>query len=290
MNRSPMFTLLLISLWVWGAACDPKGSGVSGEAVDCDMVCGTSMRACELEACCSCAKGGGSFFVLESYPPQYSCQLGVEGEGGPLEGWSADCDWGSCEDVVTVLDDAATQSVIGLDAQSVIDEVSGAQDATLSWSGGERDELLLGVGSETTVVHYTVTHTNGEIRSVESIWQPPEDLPNLEGACTSRMEVDFGVELATEDGALAENFVGTVRTVAEGESFASSLSYDFGQETLGGTLTVTPSGPEFSIASDLKLRVQYGEAMPQGRIGVDVMEDGGEWVGFGHIQIASWPE
>ncbi|KIG15690.1 hypothetical protein DB30_05260 [Enhygromyxa salina] len=277
-----------------GSTTDNGDGDGDGGPVDCELQCGNTGRECELDACCSCAMAGGQLLILESFPPQYAC----EHPNGPVPGWEPpDCDWGGCEDQVSELEIDEVFEAVGVSPQEVINTIGAPMDAPHEWI---EDDLQLNVPGPMTLVSLTAIPT-GTYRGIERIWVPPADLPDLEGSCESRVEVDVDVTLTTADGALDESFAAVAQT-------AFNANPDFNPPTVvlyhyfaspngfNGTLELSTDDPHGTLDPEAELSVQFGrtdgdvEDMRGGSlsIGLEILTE--EWAGYGWLEFGRWFE
>ncbi|PRP95111.1 hypothetical protein [Enhygromyxa salina] len=272
---------------------DEGGDNGDGDPADCEALCGSFERECEYDACCSCAMAGGSLIIYESYPPQYACDMA----NGPLPGWESPiCDWGNCEDQVSELAIDEVFEPAGVTPQQVIDVIGPPMETSHVWDDAD---VQLNVPGPMTVVSFTATPT-GTYRGVEGIWVPPEDLPNLEGECSSRVEVDVDVSLTTTDGALNEAFEGVVYSSGDANldfnSPGVALRHYFASDGgFNGTLELSAPDAQSTLDPEAQLNVQFGRIDDGGdpperfgslTVGVEVITD--EWAGYGWAEFGLW--
>lgn len=126
------------------------------------------------------------------------------------------------------------ESPLGFAGRSITTIAGGDHSATLTYATGETAELTV-----------SVAYRDGDIRYIDS---EPETssggvAPAIAAECPDRLEVDVSLELATDDGALAEAWEGTLIAYEE-------QTINFYKELVVGGLTGTLDIPSFVLATD----------------------------------------
>jgi hypothetical protein len=274
-----------------GTTTDTGDGDGDGGPVDCELACGGVERECEFDSCCACAMAGGQLLTLESFPPQYACELGNQ----PLDGWEPpDCNWGECEDQVSELAIDEVFEPVGLTPQDVIDTIGAPMEAPHEWNDAD---VQLNVPGPNTMVAFTAV-PNGGYRGIERIWVPPADLPDLEGYCDSTVQVDVIAWLTTTDGALDEPFAGVIQTTGDANIDLNPpsvwLRHGFPIDGFNGTLELSVDDPQSTIDPEAVLMVEFGRVnspdadMTGGTLSTGVQTITEEWGSATWTQFGSW--
>ena len=187
------------------------------------------------------------------------CDGDKSGDGASLDDNDAEPSGSECDETVTVLDDLAAATSVGVAPQALADAVALPGDS-VSWSWADPGmpaptEFVITTNATPGETALTVSVASvGEARFVDSEpAEPPngQDSPSIYVECNDRVELDVTLAVATDDGMLAESAQGaTLLYVAPGEEGSSiegvrvSASIPLDMGTLEGALEVVSQQPD----------------------------------------------
>lgn len=166
----------------------------------------------------------------------------------------------ACEESVTVLEGVDDLSPEGYAAADILDLALGSYEQTLSWVDQEGEVKVTLEPAEATKLFIDLASVEGE-QSLRYVASAPNEAALEAGAeleCRSRIEADALLNIATANGALAEELEVVLRAEIEDEGLSRPhIRESLALEELAGSLQMAAIEPADPSALDFVLEIRF---------------------------------